>query len=277
MPRFIIGRVAYDNCLVSQAIGDRDIDTIDATKTIHAIHMTGMDGNFAGHNRHKDQLWNLQRCLTDSTIGTTDRCEFYTSWEKISLAGAASGSDRDKTIQFWPNRDVGYGVAPNAKKLYLQKLVRLFGKDAKHVDAMMNVKGGFKMVEVSIRQRHFNIAKGTKHLAELSEHDQHALVVKRVSSLLYVALVVFVVGLIRPHAIEWGIEGSRKGMLSTNVYDLFKHVKAFVEMLVLWLCCGNCGWCWNRMCHGGGSRKKSGEEYALIHHPCTSKIVPVKK
>jgi hypothetical protein len=274
MPRFIIGRVGYDNCLVSQAIVDRGIDTIDATKTIRAIHMTGLDGNFAGHKRHKDQLWNLQRCLTDSTIGSTDRCEFYTSWEKISLTGAASGGDRDKTIQFWPNSDVGYVVAPNAKKLYQQKLVRLFGKDAKNVDAMMNVKGGFKMVEVSIRQRHFkNIAIGTKHPAELSEHDQHALVVKRVSSLLYVVLFIVVVGLIRPHAIEWGIEGSRKGMLSTNVYDVYKcykhkHVNGqeFVSMLVLWLCCGNCGWCSNRMCYGGGNRKQAGEEYALIHH-----------
>ena len=49
-----------------------------------------------------------------------------------------------------------------------------------------------QMVEVSIRQRHFkNIAIGTKHPAELSEHDQHALVVKRVSSLLYVVLLDF--------------------------------------------------------------------------------------
>jgi hypothetical protein len=41
MPKYVIGRVAYDNCLVSQAVEDHEIDTVDATKTVRAIHLTG--------------------------------------------------------------------------------------------------------------------------------------------------------------------------------------------------------------------------------------------
>jgi hypothetical protein len=57
MPKYVIGRPAYDNCLVHQAVKDYYIDTLDASLSIHAVHQTGKDGNRAGHKRYPDRMW----------------------------------------------------------------------------------------------------------------------------------------------------------------------------------------------------------------------------
>lgn len=44
IPDFVIGRVAYDNWLVDYAYHD-GLDRVDITKTAHAVHQTGVDGN----------------------------------------------------------------------------------------------------------------------------------------------------------------------------------------------------------------------------------------
>ena len=62
MPKYVIGRPAYDNCLVTQAVKDSQMDTIDGSLSIHAVHQSGSDGNFAGHKRRPDTTWNNQRC-----------------------------------------------------------------------------------------------------------------------------------------------------------------------------------------------------------------------
>lgn len=51
IPDLVIGRVAYDNFLVGTAI-KQNVSVVDATKTITALHQTGVDGNLAGRRRH---------------------------------------------------------------------------------------------------------------------------------------------------------------------------------------------------------------------------------
>ncbi len=48
IPAFVVGRPAYDNWLLDYA-EHHDFDTVDVSKTVHAIHQTGTDGNKAGH------------------------------------------------------------------------------------------------------------------------------------------------------------------------------------------------------------------------------------
>ena len=85
MPQYVIGRLAFDNCLLSQAVLDKDIDTIDATQTIRAIHLTGSDGNYASHqaDQYPDYKWNEHRCLYGTKQGSTDKCEFFTEWGEV--------------------------------------------------------------------------------------------------------------------------------------------------------------------------------------------------
>jgi len=53
IPDFVIGRPAYDNWLVTNALL-RDLAVVDATETILAIHQTDRDGNFAGHKNNNN-------------------------------------------------------------------------------------------------------------------------------------------------------------------------------------------------------------------------------
>ena len=48
IPDFVVGRPAYDNWLVDHAFHD-GIDTVDVSKTVHAVHQTDGAGNKAGH------------------------------------------------------------------------------------------------------------------------------------------------------------------------------------------------------------------------------------
>ncbi len=48
IPEFVVGRPAYDNWLLDYA-EHHDFDTVDLSRTVHAIHQTGVDGNKAGH------------------------------------------------------------------------------------------------------------------------------------------------------------------------------------------------------------------------------------
>lgn len=60
LPRFVVGRRAYDNWLVNHAYHDDGMDLIDATNTITALHLTATDGNHAGHNKGPDNNYNVQ-------------------------------------------------------------------------------------------------------------------------------------------------------------------------------------------------------------------------
>lgn len=73
IPNYVIGRVGWDSFL-TQYLLDRtgDVDVLDASKIIHAAHLTGNDGNAAGWNtRRPDKQWNycaLHRTCGGSTV-----------------------------------------------------------------------------------------------------------------------------------------------------------------------------------------------------------------
>ena len=63
VPRFVIGRRSYDNCLTHIAVADEMVSTIDVTMTVRALHQTDKFGNHANkHFKHEDDLWNEQQC-----------------------------------------------------------------------------------------------------------------------------------------------------------------------------------------------------------------------
>ena len=37
-------------------------DVVDASRTLHALHQTVGDGNWAGHREVADKTWNTDRC-----------------------------------------------------------------------------------------------------------------------------------------------------------------------------------------------------------------------
>ena len=56
----VIGRPAYDNYLVGQAIRN-GVTVVDATNTLVAVHQTDKDGNYAGKTgKNKDRNYNLK-------------------------------------------------------------------------------------------------------------------------------------------------------------------------------------------------------------------------
>ena len=59
----VVGRVGYDNCIVHLANGCGQMtDVVDASRTLHALHQTVGDGNWAGHREVADKTWNTDRC-----------------------------------------------------------------------------------------------------------------------------------------------------------------------------------------------------------------------
>ena len=92
VPQWVIGRPAYDNCLVSMGVEDPDIDTVDGTLSIHAVHQTEAGGNFAGHTKKADSNWNLARCPGGWKYGSTDFCGFYSLFHngKVTLLQRAA-------------------------------------------------------------------------------------------------------------------------------------------------------------------------------------------
>jgi hypothetical protein len=118
--------------------------------------------------KHADNQWNNQRCTFGWEHGTTDRCEFYTDFERVSISTSSSQSTSEygDGILFWPNRDVGFYSKEKIAE-YEKKLHRRYphSDDAREVDRIMNTKGEYRMVEVAIRQRHFVDGKFSTRLS----------------------------------------------------------------------------------------------------------------
>ena len=75
----VIGRPAYDNYFVGQAI-QSGVAVIDATKTIVAMHQTSNDGNKAGHHKGTDNDYNKQIIGPyNYNLGGTDSAQYVTS------------------------------------------------------------------------------------------------------------------------------------------------------------------------------------------------------
>ena len=95
IPDFVVGRRAYDNWLVDHAYHDAKVDLIDASSTVLALHLTGKDGNKAGHEKGPDNDWNI-KALNPATgkvvynaewdNGHTDHCPFFTRRHGAAIA-----------------------------------------------------------------------------------------------------------------------------------------------------------------------------------------------
>ena len=93
IPDFVIGRVGYDNWLVSYAIQNY-FYVIDATNTVLCLHQSGADGNYAGFTHRF--LLNVNKDLVDVdflyTLGKTDCAKIVTVFHD-STNGESSGKD----------------------------------------------------------------------------------------------------------------------------------------------------------------------------------------
>jgi hypothetical protein len=61
-PPYLVGNVAYDQALIGHARRAGTV-LIDATNSVHAFHMTGRDGNSAGHQNRNDGVIEYNRNL----------------------------------------------------------------------------------------------------------------------------------------------------------------------------------------------------------------------
>ena len=106
MPKYVVGRPGYDNCLVNQAVLDAHVSTIDATATGTALHQTGADGNKAGHKSRPDSEWNRRHCAKGYRKGSVKHCGFYTMMQdgKVTLR---QRKNVDKSADLGVNYDDG--------------------------------------------------------------------------------------------------------------------------------------------------------------------------
>jgi len=100
-PDYVIGRPWYDMMVAHIATKWPEIDSIDASATLTAVHQTGTDGNFAGQAKRPDKDWNLQWAgkkkpnqiwgqAENLYLGSTDLCDWKTNY----------GANSTKTIVF---------------------------------------------------------------------------------------------------------------------------------------------------------------------------------
>jgi len=75
----IIGRPAYDNYLVAQAIR-HNVTVVDATDTLLAFHQTYRDGNFAGHQNKDSQFNAINIGNFPYTTGLTKSAQYVTKF-----------------------------------------------------------------------------------------------------------------------------------------------------------------------------------------------------
>jgi hypothetical protein len=95
VPDFVVGRRAYDNWLVDHAYHDAQVDLIDATSTVLALHLTAKDENLAGLDKGVDHDWNTlalnpttRKPVNDNEWdnGKTDDCPFFTRSHRAAIA-----------------------------------------------------------------------------------------------------------------------------------------------------------------------------------------------
>ena len=87
IPDFVVGRVGYDNWIVSTAL-NTNISVVDVTATVIALHQTSLDGNFAGHRKQKDDDFFVNYRLAqqfDYSNGVTTCSDLMTRWRKTRV------------------------------------------------------------------------------------------------------------------------------------------------------------------------------------------------
>ena len=92
IPKFVIGRISYDNCIAHIAVEDRDVATIDATLTVRALHQTDSYGLKANKVfKHKDYRWNEDRCWKKRNKGWIMYMEHETRYAGTPLVAETYG------------------------------------------------------------------------------------------------------------------------------------------------------------------------------------------
>ena len=86
MPDIVIGRIAYDNFLVVEA-NKRNVATIDATKTVLAVHQTMTKGSeYKSHSQPHNSDFNLKLLAQiykkiNYAAGTTNGARYFTKYD----------------------------------------------------------------------------------------------------------------------------------------------------------------------------------------------------
>ena len=96
VPDFVIGRHAYDNWLVDHSVHHADIDVIDVTRTVHAVHQTGKDGDFAWMHKKRppDFYWNEHRGNKQFDHGLTSESNWLTRFDASNQVRLVWGEGR---------------------------------------------------------------------------------------------------------------------------------------------------------------------------------------
>lgn len=147
LPNWVIGRVGWDSFLTQWAQDEPGIDVIDASKMIHAAHLTGDDGNAAGWNTAKpDKVWNYcaMHHMCDSNaawaphcsscfrckLGGTEQSNLIVQRSAVQPGATMDPADFYETAKRVPPTQIDQGKVHDESVQILNK----FGVDATNVD-----------------------------------------------------------------------------------------------------------------------------------------------
>ena len=90
----VVGRPAYDNYIVAVGI-ENNVTTVDATRTLIAVHQTDSEGNKAGHMNNETLLNNEVIGTFKYWKGRTNFCKYFTDFANTSFT---SDSPTDEIV-----------------------------------------------------------------------------------------------------------------------------------------------------------------------------------
>lgn len=87
IPSFVVGRVGYDNWLVSYAMQNGPV-VIDGTNTLLCLHQTGSDGIYSGSKTKRLRTYNLDKVPRGFNygLGTTDCALWFSRFSRRTTA-----------------------------------------------------------------------------------------------------------------------------------------------------------------------------------------------
>jgi hypothetical protein len=131
-PDLVIGRLGYDNWVVDYAFRQPDIDLIDVSGTVRAVHQTESTGNWASSDREDldgaDRDWNIDRINKNLGFGYTFSAAFETYYD-ASGALALRKRNIETTVI---DRKESYGVVGaggHSRQYWIEKFAALEDPD----------------------------------------------------------------------------------------------------------------------------------------------------
>lgn len=143
IPNYVIGRVGWDS-FFTQYLLDRDdaVDVIDASRLIHAAHLTGMDGNAAGWNtKREDKHWNY--CALSSACESANETHYNPMCSQCFRC-KLGGLHQTRTQLTWldktpPGEYYQYAVEPRVRQVEDRVTTR-----KRTIKALIKAKVGFR-------------------------------------------------------------------------------------------------------------------------------------